>query len=516
MPAPSKSSPASPPVLLVRADAGPAIGLGHAMRCLALAQAWRDQGGGVHWLGAAGFPSSLRQDLRRQGIVFSGLRVRPGSVRDAARTVALARRCRAGWVLLDGYRFKADFQAAIKKAGLQLFCLDDDGSARRYWADCVLNQNAVVAPALYRRRAPGTRLLLGPSYALLRREILLCPAPRRIRPRARRLLICLGGGGSASVSMRLLQALAECELPPLQIVHFIGANEARGHRLAKLVWPSSWRLRLEHDPRRLPEYMAWADVILAGAGVTSLESAFLGLPSGLVLMAKNQLANFQGLARAGAAVRLARYPHFRFKLALLRKLLQDPGRRRRMSIAGRKLVDGQGVWRCLQAMGLPPVRFRPAEARDCRRVWQWANEPHTRRNSFHSEPIPWPTHQAWFNRILRHRSSRLWIAHAPDGNPIGQLRFESARRGEYVLSVGLAPAWRGQGYGRRVIEAGVAELFRSDHCRGVHAYCKPSNPAANRSFAAAGFVNLGVATVSGQPAIHWLALPPAAARSRSA
>ena len=72
-------------MLLVRADAGPQIGSGHFMRCLALAQAWQEQGGTAIFLMAPG-AETLGNRLKHDNIREVRLSSQPGSLADAKET----------------------------------------------------------------------------------------------------------------------------------------------------------------------------------------------------------------------------------------------------------------------------------------------------------------------------------------------------------------------------------------------------------------------------------------------
>src|SRR5207244_1587129 len=89
------------------------------------------------------------------------------------------------------------------------------------------------------------------------------------------------------------------------------------------------------------------DAAVAAGGVTAWELAFMGVPSLLMVLARNQERNAAGLAEAGAALNLGEFERVAPETlaAALGELLDDPARRRRMSRRGRRLIDGRGVER---------------------------------------------------------------------------------------------------------------------------------------------------------------------------
>ncbi len=73
-----------PSTLILRADASIAMGTGHLMRCLALAQAWQDQGGECIFAMAES-TASAEERIRREKFEVVTLAESPGSPQDAAQ-----------------------------------------------------------------------------------------------------------------------------------------------------------------------------------------------------------------------------------------------------------------------------------------------------------------------------------------------------------------------------------------------------------------------------------------------
>src|SRR5215472_2343913 len=274
--------------LSVRADAGVAMGTGHVMRCLALAQAWQDEGGDVLFA-MAQRQSAIEARLLSEGVRVVAVEAEAGTSQDVAETIGLACQHGAHWVVVDGYQFDAKYQAEVKRAGLKVLFVDDSGHARDYSADIVLNQNAHASCEIYASRHAHTRLLLGPRYALLRREFRgQRDLHGKITEQARRVLVTMGGSDPENLTLRAIEALELINVDRLEAVVVVGGSNLHASSLRAAVAKSHKNIRLLTDVSNMSESMKWAEVAVSAAGSTRWEMCFFGLPAVLIDFAPNQ------------------------------------------------------------------------------------------------------------------------------------------------------------------------------------------------------------------------------------
>ena len=126
--------------LCLRADARPETGVGHLMRCLALAQAWQDRGGNAVFVTASETPALLAR-LDREGCEVHRLQAAPASTADAAETVAVAAQRAAAWIVADGYAFSPDYLQSLRRENGQLLVIDDLAAQDLTAAQLIVNPN---------------------------------------------------------------------------------------------------------------------------------------------------------------------------------------------------------------------------------------------------------------------------------------------------------------------------------------------------------------------------------------
>jgi len=165
------------------------------------------------------------------------------------------------------------------------------------------------------------------------------------------------------------------------------------------------------------------------------------------------------------------------------------------------------------------LTLRPASIDDARRLFAWADEPHTRAMSGRDAPLDWTRHVRWLEDVLVDPSRHLYVAEQADGRAIGQCRVdvEPVETGPAPdapdrigrVSIAVAPEHRGRGCATailaRVVERAEAEL-------GVHALravVLNDNAASLRLFARAGFARTRAVLHHGRPATELVRESPA-------
>jgi UDP-2,4-diacetamido-2,4,6-trideoxy-beta-L-altropyranose hydrolase len=338
--------------LLFRTEASVAIGTGHVMRCLALAQAWQDAGGRAIFAMAEATPA-VEERLRNEGFEVVRVAVRVGSVGDAEETARLAHQQSASWVGVDGYEFRAEYQTGLKRRSLKVLFIDDNGHAGHYSADLVLNQNAHANEELYRSRDVSTKLLLDPRFALLRREFAAWRGWKREVPAvARKVLVTMGGSDPDNFTRKAVEGLRSVREGNLQIRILAGGSNPHVASLEELCTDGENSIQIVKDATDMPEQLSWADLAVAAAGSTCLEMCLMGLPSLLIDLAENQTPIANEFARRGTAYHLGSSKTVtpdRIETEV-RRLVTSAAERRAMSQRGQELVDGGGAERVVREL----------------------------------------------------------------------------------------------------------------------------------------------------------------------
>ena len=132
------------------------------------------------------------------------------------------------------------------------------------------------------------------------------------------------------------------------------------------------------------------------------------------------------------------------------------------------------------------IYFRSAEKDDMQNLYNWRNDPDTRRASFNTDEITLEKHIEWFNNSLTNKNRNIFIMMNEKGKSIGQIRFDREDNIEEI-DITIAPDYRNQGYGVQALREGCKMYFNDFDVDYVIAKVKKDNIASLMAFEKAGF-----------------------------
>ncbi len=182
--------------VLIRTDGSSKIGLGHLVRCLALADMLKDEY--IITFNSIEIPEEFLKIIANKGFYSRKL----GSENEFLDLLSGNE-----IVILDHYELDSDYQKEVKKKGSKLVCIDDLHEME-FFADLVINHLPGAKPEDYKAQN-YTHFALGIDYALLRPSFLKNKTKREKISKLDSVFICFGGSDIKNLTREVLLTVSE-------------------------------------------------------------------------------------------------------------------------------------------------------------------------------------------------------------------------------------------------------------------------------------------------------------------
>lgn len=427
------------PDLYIRADGNEQIGLGHLVRCSALAHMLKNDFTIIFF--CRSIPKSLEKEFNKLGFKVKHL----NDEKDFLTSISDGR-----IVVLDGYNFNTDYQKRVRETGCKLVCIDDLHD-REFVADLIINHTPGITPKDYQAQ-PYTCFALGPEYALLRPSFLEQAKKVRKIKKIETLLISFGGADPKGLTKKTLRVALEFNTFKKIIVVTGAAYEANNDFMQLL----SADQRIEHrhalTEEQMLETMLEADLAILPASGILLEALATGCMVISGRYVENQKLVYENYKNAGLFIDADKFGPDKIRKAINHGLTQS--RPERIVIEGNTKERIIKIFKEMLKESL--IKLRDAVKDDMELTFKWATNKDIRRYSFQQHQITRPEHASWFFGKISNPTC-IFLIGETKRKPFGSIRFD-IEGNEAIISFLVDPKLHGQGLGLLLLKKGI-EIF---------------------------------------------------------
>ena len=289
-------------MVVFRADGNPIVGLGHVMRCISIADAFKNAGECCLFVFAE---SGLENILLEHGHECIVLNSKYDEMEaELYKLGDIINHNDVNAVFLDSYYVTDEYLKSLlklcsrRKAGLVYI---DDMLAFPYPCDVVINYNIYADEDDYRalyRGVTAPSFLLNTSYAPQRVEFLGLPN-RIVKRYAKDILISTGGADSEQLGLEMIKRIIVHEEWNEYTFHFIiglmNTDKDMINRLSK----GKKNIQLYENIKNISKLMQRCDVAISAAGSTLYELCSTQTPTVTYILADNQIPGARGFENKG-------------------------------------------------------------------------------------------------------------------------------------------------------------------------------------------------------------------------
>jgi UDP-2,4-diacetamido-2,4,6-trideoxy-beta-L-altropyranose hydrolase len=310
--------------IIIRADGGINIGMGHVMRTLVLADHLSEFAEVVYACRAEDEFHAGREYIRQKGfkVIEISQRSRILDIQDI----------KADCLITDSYDVNENYFNETKKSFVVTGYIDDLNT-HRYDVDFIINQNS-YAEDLYYSVNTHTKLFLGSRYALLREEFINLPR-KDIRKNVEDIMITMGGSDNNNLTKTIIDNIS-IVYPNLNLHVVMGPSFIYKQALKSM---ENDKIVLYSNPK-MSDIMQKCDVAIAACGSTLYELAASGTPTIGVTVADNQRRAAKRMEDLGIILYAKSIQHVADNIEKM-----DYEKRMYMANIGQNHVDGLGGYR---------------------------------------------------------------------------------------------------------------------------------------------------------------------------
>jgi len=469
--------------IIFRTDASQQIGSGHVMRCLALAESLHESGAMIEFV-TRDHLGNLNDYIQSKVYKIHVLQDQHScethkisteneyeqwhgvnQEKDAEETIDVLTSGQIHWLIVDHYALDYKWEEIVKPYVNKIMVIDDLAN-RKHDCDLLLDQNYYAQDRYDKLISPASTKLLGPKYALLRKEFSeYKQSNERKNKTIDRVFVFFGGSDPDNLTATALRALSQSKLNYLSVDVVIGA--ANSHRAeVKALVAEKLNATLHIQVENIAELMSKADIALGAGGTTTWERMVVGLPSIVITIADNQISFTKELDKdeylkwLGSAENVNQSKIYDAILFAV----QNTNQLKAQAIKGQALVTGMGAQILARLLIEGPkannLHVRRALSSDCLLYWSWVNDPVVRESASNKETITWDDHQSWFFRRLDDVDSVLLLIEC-EFAPLGQVRFDKSEQ-YYILDYSIAKQFRGYGLAKSMLMKAI-DFFGEMH-----------------------------------------------------
>lgn len=329
-------------LIFIRVDGSGDIGLGHLMRCRAIA----DSLASYPSLEIKFIISSLTERdaaTLPEDCVYS-LLSSDGNKKEALELGKIMSQQKVDLLITDSYFLSDRFYVTLKAQNpvVPVIAIDDFGEK----ADMLLSGFISFGLSADRSLYPSNLLkysAIGPEYFPLRREFLLARSKNGQHGKpVKRVLVTMGGSDPENQTVRIAALLKR--LRSLEIIDvLLGPAYTSREEIIKITSDDN-RFVLHQSPSDVALIMEKADLAITGGGTTCNELVYLGVPVAVLVLAENQERMAAAVERFGCGRSLG---YFRAVsddslFQAIKDIINAPSSLAAMSDRGRKIIDGRG------------------------------------------------------------------------------------------------------------------------------------------------------------------------------